>query len=156
MTLLDRQSLVASQTVDAYRKLGWMVDVKVVDVMDWISKRFQQQPEGESQLWDVIVANLFVHHFQGTVLSGLLDAAAASCHHFFACEPRRSYLALAASHLIGALGANAVTREDAVLSVHAGFCDTEITKLWRPSMGAWQINEYSAGLFSHCFSASRR
>ena len=155
LTLLDRQSLVASQTVEAYRKLGWTVDVQVMDVIDWICKRFQQQPEGKSQLWDVIVANLFVHHFQGTVLSDLLDAAAASCDHFFACEPRRSYLALAGSHLIGALGANAVTREDAVLSVHAGFCDAEITKLWRASMGAWQSNEYSAGLFSHCFSASR-
>ena len=49
---------------------------------------------------------------------------------FFACEPRRAPLALVGSHLVGALGANAVTREDAVLSVHAGFRDDELSRLW--------------------------
>jgi hypothetical protein len=154
LTLLDRQSLVASHTVRAYRQLGWTVHLEVMDVIDWIDNRFQEQRNNESRQWDVIVANLFVHHFQGTVLSQLLNAAAASCDQFLACEPRRSYLALTGSHLIGALGVNAVTRHDAVLSVRAGFRDTEITDLWPASM-RWKINEYSAGLFNHCFCASR-
>ncbi|CAN7602770.1 class I SAM-dependent methyltransferase [Caballeronia sp. LjRoot29] len=155
LTLLDRQALVASQTIEAYRTFGWRVDLKVMDVIEWIDNCIRGHGEGKPRSWDLIVANLFIHHFQGTVLSDLLNAAAGSCDQFFACEPRRSYLALVGSHLIGALGVNAVTRHDAVLSVHAGFCDTEISRLWPASMHPWQIAEYPAGLFSHCFSANR-
>jgi hypothetical protein len=57
--------------------------------------------------------------------------------------------------LIGAIGANAVTREDAVLSVRAGFRGSELTVVW-PSQGdGWRTQEYSAGFFSHCFRAER-
>ena len=59
------------------------------------------------------------------------------------------------SHLIGAIGANAVTREDAVLSVRAGFRDQEISALWPQLDAGWTLNEYSAGLFSHCFRAEK-
>jgi hypothetical protein len=48
-----------------------------------------------------------------------------------------------------------VTREDAVLSVHAGFREKEITALWPVNSDEWQVREYSAGLFSHCFYAER-
>ena len=47
-----------------------------------------------------------------------------------ACEPRRSRFALAASHLIFFLGANAVTRNDGVLSVRAGFVERELGAAW--------------------------
>ena len=88
-------------------------------------------------------------------LDMLLAAAAARSDRFFACEPRRSWLALAGSHLVGAIGANAVTREDAVLSVRAGFQRDEISGRWPRADGHWQMQEYAAGLFSHCFSARR-
>ena len=43
------------------------------------------------------------------------------------------------SHLTGVIGANAVTREDAVLSVHAGFNGIELSALW-PAFGErWRI-----------------
>jgi hypothetical protein len=155
LTLLDRQALVRSETIAAYRELGWAVHVKVMDVVDWTRNPFPEQPDGEPGAWDVIVANLFVHHFQGPTLSGILQAVAASCDAFLACEPHRSRFALAGSRLIGALGANAVTRNDAVLSVHAGFRDTEITQFWPLSGREWQLDEYSAGLFSHCLFARR-
>ena len=74
---------------------------------------------------------------------------------FFACEPRRARLALVGSHLIGVIGANSVTREDAVLSVHAGFQGKELSALWPGEPGQWDVKEYSAGLFSHCFCAER-
>jgi hypothetical protein len=61
---------------------------------------------------------------------------------------------LLGSHLVGLLGCNAVTRNDAVLSVHAGFRDAELTAAW-PTAGAWEIDEYPAGLFTHCFLAKR-
>jgi 2-polyprenyl-3-methyl-5-hydroxy-6-metoxy-1,4-benzoquinol methylase len=155
LTLLDRQTLVEQKTVEAYEKANWKVDIEVADVTDWVGNSFRAQREEESERWDLIVVNLFLHHFEEAMLANLLDAIAGSSNRFFACEPRRSYFALTGSHLIGALGANAVTREDAVLSVHAGFRDTEISKLWQQTGRRWKVTEYSAGLFSHCFSAHR-
>ena len=95
-----------------------------------------------------------------TVIGGLPGGGeggkkAARTDRFFACEPRRSGLALAGSHLVGFIGANAVTREDAVLSVHAGFRDHEIAAQWPQAGGPWRWQERAAGLFSHCFSARR-
>ena len=80
---------------------------------------------------------------------------AARSDRFLACEPRRAWLALAGSHLLGVIGASAVTRADAVLSVHAGFRGQELTAVWPAAGVAWQVQESSAGLFSHCFRAAR-
>jgi hypothetical protein len=62
---------------------------------------------------------------------------------------------LLGSYLIGLIGANAVTREDAVLSVRAGFAGNELSALWPVEHGGWNLREYAAGLFSHCFLATR-
>jgi hypothetical protein len=156
LTLLDRQDLVSSATVARYAELGWSAAPLVMDVFDWAASDPARRPECEgSARWDAVVANLFLHHFEGPQLASLLAAIESRTEYFFACEPRRSQLALAASHLIGAIGANAVTRQDAVLSVHAGFRDLEISALWPGRKTNWMLNEYSAGLFSHCFSARR-
>ena len=150
LTLLDRQRVVEHTTLERYAALGWSARVEVVDVLDWAAAR-QDAPH-----WDLIVANLFIHHFEGRQLAALLAAIAARTDRFLACEPRRARLALGASHLIGALGANAVTREDAVLSVRAGFCDAELTRLWPGAREDWTLVEYPAALFSHCLRATRR
>jgi hypothetical protein len=155
LTLLDRQDIVSQATLAGYAQLGWSVQVHVADVLSWAGK-----PEGRDSIaapprWDLITATLFLHHFEGSQLDPLLAAVAGRTDRFFACEPRRSWWPLAGSHLVGAIGANAVTREDAVLSVHAGFCDQEITALWPRSASAWRTREFAAGAFSHCFSAQR-
>ena len=153
ITLLDRQSLVSQTTVAGYAQHGWTVERKMMDVMDWAA---ESDAAGRHLMRsDVIIANLFLHHFEGAALSTLMHAMAARCNRVFACEPRRATLALAGSYLIGAIGANAVTREDAVLSVRAGFCDHELTRLWPRDGDGWRTQEYSAGLFSHCFRAER-
>ena len=103
----------------------------------------------------LIVAKLFLHHFADADLAGLLRAIAARSDRLFACEPRRAWVALAGSHLLGALGVNAVTRADAVLSVHAGFTGGELSALWPSRSAEWRLHEYPAGLFSHCFRAER-
>jgi len=156
LTLLDRQTLIERATIARYGELGWSAVVKVVDVFDWAADATDARLRGRATAhWDLIVANLFLHHFEGAQLTALLTAIAANADQFFVCEPRRAWLALAGSHLVGAIGANAVTREDAVLSVRAGFCRNELTALW-PTQGVeWQLQEYSAGLFSHCFRARR-
>jgi hypothetical protein len=156
LTLLDRQPLVGRATIRSYAELGWTVRAKVGDVFDWAAASANAQRLGRHAVrWDVIVSNLFLHHFEGAALGGLLSTVAARTDRFFACEPRRDWLALAGSHLVGAIGANAVTREDAVLSVHAGFRGDELSQAW-PGHGVdWRLREYSAGLFSHCFRAER-
>ncbi len=155
ITLLDRQPLVTQATIDRYAQCGWTAQQKVMDVMDWAAEADEGAPGNKHERWDVIVANLFLHHFDGASLRALMNAMAARCNRLFACEPCRSQFALAGSHLIGALGANAVTREDAVLSVRAGFCDHELTRVWPRDGDSWRTQEYSAGLFSHCFRAER-
>lgn len=154
ITLLDRQDLVTSSTLQGYARLGWTVSTQVVDVFDWVAN---PAPSGckPSARWDVIVASLFLHHFEGSALATLLAAIESRARRFFACEPRRARLALAGSHLVGVIGANAVTREDAVLSVHAGFRDKELSGLWPGHRSFWTNSEYPAGLFSHCFFAER-
>ena len=149
LTLLDRQSLIAPATIGAFHALGWQLDIVNADVLDWI-----RQPA--SGRYDLMTAALFVHHFDEAQLALLLPAVAERTDAFFACEPRRARLALAGSHLIGLIGANAVTREDAVLSVRAGFTDKELTALWPQQASGWRLQEYAAGLFSHCFFALRQ
>lgn len=154
LTLLDRQALTHPRTIDTYAALGWQATSLITDVSQWVS-----EPSGETnpstRPWDLIVANLFLHHFEGAELTALLGACARRSTAFVACEPRRAWAALAGSHLVGALGANAVTREDAVLSVHAGFQGRELARLWPNSPEVWTLTEYAAGLFSHCFVAQR-
>lgn len=156
LTLLDRQALVSHEIIENYARLGWTVVEHVVDALEWAANATDSILKGNQLArWDVIVANLFLHHFEGSQLAMLLNSITATSNGFFACEPRRTWLSLAGSHLAGLIGAGAVTREDAVLSVHAGFRDEELTALWPAAPDEWQVKEYSAGLFSHCFYAER-
>jgi hypothetical protein len=149
LTLLDRQSLVEPGTIGAFHALGWHLELVKMDVLDWIRRPV-------SEPWDLVLANLFLHHFDDVQLAQLLPALADRSDALFACEPRRAWPALAGSRLVGLIGANAVTREDAVLSVRAGFAGHEMTALWPADEGGWKLREYAAGLFSHCFLAVRR
>ena len=155
-TLLDRQSLVTKATLASYAELNWSATAQVADVFDWAASRGSSRGGIGAAPWDLIVCNLFLHHFEGGELHSLLAAIASRCGQFFACEPHRGWLSLAASHLVGAIGANAVTRQDAVLSVHAGFRDAELSQAWPASAAGWTLDEYPDGLFSHCFFARRR
>lgn len=164
LILLDRQAVVDTDTIASYNNLGWIVKVQTIDVLDWADIAIDPNYKNkEGKYYDIIVANLFLHHFEGAQLSIIIKAIAAKTDRFFACEPRRSLFALAASHLIGLIGANKVTRNDAVLSVHAGFCADELSLLWpkfesvtqQSTVSTWKKLEYSAGLFSHCFYSEK-
>lgn len=156
MTLLDRIDLVETSTIAHYACLGWNVTSEVGDVMDWASARPAVLRElSAGNHWDLIIANLFLHHFEDAQLGALLTAIEARTACFVACEPRRSSMARTGSHLIGVLGVNAVTRADAVMSVRAGFRDSELSALWPGTSESWVLDEYPAGLFSHCFVAER-
>ena len=148
LDLLDRQPIVDAATLAAYAAAGWQAKPVIADVMDWAAD--------EGERWDVIVANLFLHHFDAESLPCLLSACARRADALAACEPRRSRFALAASHLIFFLGANAVTRNDGVLSVRAGFVGDELAAAWPAANAAWRVDEYDDGLFTHCLVASRK
>jgi hypothetical protein len=154
LTLLDSKALVSQDSIQRFATLGWTAHATVQDVFDWVRDPRAVAGAGNPEpYWDLIVANLFLHHFDKPRLVGLLRVVAERSDRFFACEPRRAWLSLVGSHLVGALGTNAVTRTDAVLSVHAGFRGEELTALWPDVGDLWDVREYAAGLFSHCFVA---
>lgn len=147
VSLLDRQRVADARTLGAFERLGWRAELLQVDAMRWCTA-------SEAPRVDLILANLFVHHFDAPQLAVLMRGVAARCDAFVASEPRRGALQLAASRLIGLLGVNAVTRGDAVLSVRAGFRDRELSAAW-PDHDDWRLDEYLALPFSHCFVARR-
>jgi len=145
--LLDQQNIVSNETRRELMELGWTVKTIRADVFDWL----RQSPMDSV---DVIVANLFLHHFPEQDLKLLLHRAAHRTNLFVACEPRRSGFALAATRFLRLIGCNEVTRHDALLSVRAGFDGKEISSSW-PKSDAWGLREKPAGLFSHLFLAQR-
>ena len=174
LRLLDRQDLVQPLTLAGFAACGWAAKPQVADVLDWVgppggasAPAMGAVPPAAAPRWDLIIANLFLHHFDAAPLARLLAAAAARSRCFLACEPRRAGVALVGSHVVGLIGANAVTRADAVLSVHAGFRGQEISALWPAGVAlaggpggsggsaGWTLAEHPAGLFSHCFRAER-
>ncbi|MHB1309974.1 MAG: class I SAM-dependent methyltransferase [Limisphaerales bacterium] len=146
VTLLDRQNLVSIETRRAFTALHWSVESVTSEVFDWLNS--------PAPIADVMLANLFLHHFQAERLAALLRLAAPRTSLFLAVEPRRSPFALTAARSLALLGCNAVTRHDAVVSVRAGFADHELSALW-PKTTEWELSEKSVGLFSHGFFAKR-
>lgn len=147
LTLMDRQPVVDRATLAAYARLGWRVSHCTCDALDWAA---DAGTAAAAPRWDLAIANLFLHHFEGAHLRSLLAAIAARADRVIAVEPRRTGLALWASRAVGLIGANAVTRADAVLSVRAGFRGRELSVAWPGATSGWQLAEARAGLFSHC------
>ena len=141
VTLLDRQPVVGRECRDAIRQAGWQADVVAADAFDYLHK---------AGAFDIITANLFLHHFDEEGLRRLFFLAARSSPLFIACEPQRAWFPLTGSRLLWALGCNHVTRHDAVASVRAGFRDKELSALWPQG---WHCEEHRTGLFTHCFLA---
>ena len=147
ITLLDRQRLISTAVVDAYADLGWKAFTAQMDVLDWLKREAQDQS-------DLVIANLFLHHFDDKTLQEILRCIASRTSFFLSCDPRRNSLARLGAWLLWTIGCNAVTRHDAVISVAAGFAGQELSSLW-PKEAKWNLREMKAGLFSHCLFAER-
>ena len=143
VTLLDQQNNVSVETLMDFAVLGWRVEVVVADVFD--------QPQISN---DILLANLFLHHFTEDRLTELLHLISQHTKIFIALEPRRAAWTLFCSRLLWVIGCNDVTRHDAVVSVRAGFSGTELSALW-PDKQNWQLTERPAGAFSHLFIARK-
>jgi hypothetical protein len=149
LTLLDRVDLLTDETRDAYRRLGWGVRSLCTDVMNWV--RVDAGPP-----YDLCLSSLFLHHFEGPRLAALLNDIAHRANAFVASEPRRDSLSRLAARGVGLIGANAVTRGDAVKSVAAGFRGKELGAAWADAGADWMTDEFRAPPFTHCFTAVRR
>jgi Methyltransferase domain len=144
-TLLDLQKNVTPQMLVDFATLGWRTEIIVADVFDWLKT---------SDASEVIIANLFLHHFEDARLAEMLRLISQHAKVFVAIEPHRAPWPLVCSRLLWAIGCNDVTRHDAVVSVRAGFCGSELSALW-PDKKKWQLTERRAGIFSHIFSARK-
>jgi len=62
--VLDRQALIEPATVAAYARLGWIATAQVEDMRDWATAMTKSGYSAQPlQRRDLIVANLFLHHF---------------------------------------------------------------------------------------------
>jgi hypothetical protein len=148
VVLVDRQRLLSPGTQAAFESLSWHVESVQSDVFEWL----ERSPAHKT---DVIVTNLFLHHFEASDLRRLLRRASDQTDCFLACEPRRNQWALRAASLLWLLGCNDVTTHDAKISVQAGFTAAELSALW-PAGAGWSLTERAAGGFSHGFLARRK
>lgn len=145
--LLDRNSSLARHARSNLEQNGWKVQTIQGDVFDWVK-------ETDAKPAEVVMCNLFLHHFSDSNLKILFEGIASRTKLFISLEPKRSRVGLLASRLVGAIGCNRVTRHDAPISVKAGFTGKELSSSW-PTREGWILQERPAGWCSHLFLARR-
>ena len=143
--LVDRQDIVTDATRQAISGIGWHEQAVPQDVLDYLAI---------AEPADIIIANLFLHHFQAVQITEIFAQCARLAPILIALEPRRATFPLLGSRLIWLLGCNHVSRHDAVASVRSGFRDSELSALW-PTRQGWNFDEGSVGLWTHCFVARK-
>lgn len=143
--LLDLKKNVTPETLVGFAEISWRAEAVVADV-------FNGWPASAAD--EVVIANLFLHHFDDARLGGLLHLISSRAKMFIALEPRRAAWPAFCSRLLWAIGCNDVTRHDAPVSVRAGFSGRELSALW-PDKQNWRLTERRAGAFSHLFIARK-
>jgi hypothetical protein len=143
--IADRQTLLDDRTRAGFAALGWRCEIAQGDIFDTLNAL----EDGA-----LVMANLFLHHLSDAALEEAFRLLASGAQGFVACEPRRSRMSLLGSHMVAALGANHVSRHDAVVSVRAGFAAQELSALW-PAQPGWTLEERPALPFTHLFLARR-
>jgi SAM-dependent methyltransferase len=146
--LVDQKDAVPSETRKAIAGLGWRENQVTQDVFEYLSNAESAHSA------DIVIANLFLHHFQPAQISEVFRRCTKLAPLFIALEPRRAIVPLLGSRLIWLLGCNHVSRHDAVASVRAGFRDRELSALW-PKQQGWSLDERGVGLWTHCFVARK-
>lgn len=116
----------------APRPLGWP------DEWSWEQYDLVSFP-GYSN-FDVVIANLTLHHFDADALATLGQQLRSGPRIVLACEPARKLLHLWQSQLLRFCGVNYVTRHDAPVSVRAGFRQFELPQLLGLSAPKWRAS----------------
>jgi hypothetical protein len=141
--LIDKSGIVAPETLREFEITGWRVKAVSADVFDWLK---------HDEPCDIMIANLFLHHFSDSKLAGLFQLAARNIRAFVGIEPRRWMWSVFFGRLLWMIGCNDVTRHDALISIRAGFALEELSALW-PKNGQWILHERAENLSSHLFVA---
>lgn len=143
LVMLDQVNLISDKRRADFAALGWRVVTVTDDVFDWIARP-------RARAYDVVSANLFLHHFSDAELKVLFAALRWLAPVFIATEPSRNAIALKMCSLLRVIGVNEVTMHDAAASVRAGFAGNELSSLW-PSDSGQQCEERRIGPFTHAF-----
>ena len=146
LLLVDRQPCVSSAILAQFRQAHWQPSVLSATAFSWAQS---------TTAVDLVLTNLFLHHFEDAPLEKLLREISRIAHRFAAAEPRRNLAGTIGSHLLRLLGCHPVTLHDARVSVAAGFRAKELSQLW-PSSTTWSLQEKQTGPFTHFFSAERK
>ena len=78
---------------------------------------------------EIILANLFLHHFHDAQLAELGRRLPDSCRTLIACEPARGWVHSLQGRVLSALaGLSHVTHHDMLVSIRAGFAGDELPR----------------------------
>jgi len=145
--LLDMHPSISEGTRDFIQSYGWRMEVLQVDLRDWLKAPGPKEA-------DVLLANLFLHHFSFEELRLFFGAFSKITRMFLASDPRRWKLSLLAVRLLWLIGCNSVTRYDARVSIRGGFKGKELSALW-PTESGFRLEESDPGWASHLFMAHK-
>ena len=140
IVMVDRIGLISKDVCDSFAEFGWRARSVTADIFDWAGDR----------PFDLVCANLILHHFDDTRLLELFSRIMTMAPVLVATEPLRAKVPLVATRLLRLIGACAVTLNDATQSVRAGFRGTELSQLWQLS-GGTPVIEARKGLFTQAF-----
>jgi hypothetical protein len=103
---------------------------------------------------EIVVTNLFLHHFESAVLARLGARLPASCRIFLANEPARRRLHLAQGAMLSMLALlSRVTRHDMSASIRAGFLGDELPRALE--IGNWKCESFATFLGAYRLRAVR-
>ena len=97
-------------------------DWRVEDKFEWIQGDWRQTCTRCAP--DVVVANLFFHHFDDAALRAGAAAFLATARVIICCEPARHHAWM--RHFLLPLGLHPITRHDMAVSIRAGFLHNEL------------------------------
>ena len=150
VVLLDRAPAASPGLAGKFAKVGWRMTSITSEVTDFMEKE-------ERQGFDLVVANLFLHHFDDPALVRLFRGIQRVAPRLVATEPCRAAFPHASTGLLRLIGVHKITLHDAAVSVRAGFTGKELSSLWHEA-GGKPLEDRRAGIFTHVFaggSASR-
>jgi hypothetical protein len=102
----------------------------------------------------IIVANLFLHHFENDQLRKLGGLLPETCRLLVACEPARRRLHSLQGHALSALiDLSPVTHHDMLVSIRAGFIRNELPVAL--GLQGWQTDVSVTALGAYHFTAWR-
>lgn len=117
----------------------------------WLQQDLFAGPLPEAE---IVIANLFLHHFEDPQLACLGRLLSSTTRLLIISEPQRGRLYIASGQLLHLFARlNHVTRHDMRVSIEAGFCHSELLDALQ--LTSWQTQITHSTLGAHRLVASR-